>query len=44
MGSTKESNTEQLIRWWNCLPAGRILLEGGLLLALVACASWLVRW
>jgi hypothetical protein len=29
---------------WNSLPVRRILLEGGLLLAMAACFSWLVKW
>jgi len=28
----------------NSLPARRILIEGGLLLALLACSSWMARW
>lgn len=45
MGSTKESNALELIRGWrNSLPVRRLLVEGGVLLALVACSSWLARW
>jgi hypothetical protein len=45
MGSTKGSNSQEWIGSWRIsLSARRILLEGGLLLALVACGSWLVRW
>jgi hypothetical protein len=44
MGSAKESNAVQLVRgWWTSVPARRILVEGGLLLALLAVSSWLVR-
>jgi len=45
MGSTKVSSLPGLIvSWRNSVSARRIVLEGGLLLALVACGSWLVRW
>ena len=44
MGSPKESNAFQLIRGWRQSPtARRVLIEGGLLLALLVCSSWLVR-
>jgi hypothetical protein len=44
MGSTEKPNAFELIRGWrSSLAARRILIEGGLLLALVVCSSWLIR-
>jgi hypothetical protein len=43
VGSIAEPDTQQLMRErWESLPLRRILVDGGLLLAFVACSSWLV--